>query len=128
MRCLTACDYAMRSTAGKGGRENYVSRTALAGTWGLDGRDDVMNPYSMRDVDTMVVTVKGQGQFPVGWRRKAGLEKGGSLRVVEAHDGQDSLILTPIKRRGRGVPGLARLLRSFRAEWPTPPRHALPFK
>jgi len=49
----------------------------------------------MRDLDTLTITGKGQATFPVGWRRKAGLLRGGPCDVRVLNDGRQSLLITP---------------------------------
>ena len=82
----------------------------------------------MRDVSTMTVTVKGQGQFPKEWRDLAGLQKGGPVRVTALNDPNHSLLITPIRKARRTSKGLAKFLLSCPVPLTAPERHLLPSK
>ncbi len=76
----------------------------------------------------MSVTVKGQAQLPKAWRERAGLRKGGAVRLVEVDDGEQSLLLTPIRELETGAKGLTAILKKCPGEIPPPERHHLPFR
>ena len=82
----------------------------------------------MRNFDTITITAKGQAQFPVKWRKLAGLALGGSCDVRPANDGRQSLIITPRVRTRLGAAGLLAHLQRQEVPFPKVERHHLPFK
>ncbi len=82
----------------------------------------------MRELDTITITAKGQAQFPSGWRKQAGLLRGGPCDVRVLNDGRQSLIITPRVQKRRGVVGLLAHLKRREIPFPKVERHPLPFK
>ena len=86
-----------------------------------------MNPYRVKELDTMTVTKVGQGTLPKWWRVASGLSQGGVVEVRPMPDGRNCIILTPKPARRRSLSG-QELLRQFaRRPHPRPAteRHAL---
>jgi bifunctional DNA-binding transcriptional regulator/antitoxin component of YhaV-PrlF toxin-antitoxin module len=82
----------------------------------------------MRELDTITITAKGQAQFPSGWRKQAGLLRGGPCDVRVLNDGRQSLIITPRVQQRRGAVGLLAHLKRREIPFPKVERHPLPFK
>lgn len=89
-----------------------------------------MNPYCVKELDTMTVTKVGQGTLPKWWREASGLSQGGVVEVRPVRDGRNSIILTPKPARRRGLSGKELLKQFSRGPYPMPAldRHELPFK
>jgi bifunctional DNA-binding transcriptional regulator/antitoxin component of YhaV-PrlF toxin-antitoxin module len=87
-----------------------------------------MKHYSMRDLDTITITKKGQAQFPARWRKQAGLMQGGPCDVRPLNDGRHSIIITPRAQKRRGARGLLQHLESFEVSIPAVERHTMPLK
>jgi len=86
-----------------------------------------MNHYfAMRDLDTITITEKGQATFPSGWRRKAGLLKGGPCDVRILNDGRQSLLITPRPQKRRGASGLLAHLKKQTVAFPPVERNYMP--
>lgn len=94
----------------------------------LDVRKQVMSHYRMKDLDTLTITEKGQAQFPAGWRRQAGLMRGGPCDVRVLDDGRQSLLITPRPPKRRGAVGLLAHLEEQAVAFPNVERHTMPFK
>lgn len=82
----------------------------------------------MKAIDTLTITSKGQAQFPAGWRREAGLLRGGPCDVRPLNDGRQSLIITPRPQKRRGAAGLLKHLESFSVSIAEIERHTMPGK
>ncbi|HEY5296610.1 MAG TPA: hypothetical protein VIK59_01655 [Verrucomicrobiae bacterium] len=87
-----------------------------------------MDYYFMADLNTLTLTAKGQAQFPVGWRRQAGLLRGGPCDVRVIDDGRQSLLITPRIQKRRGAVGLLAHLKRQKLPFPKVERHVLPYK
>jgi len=89
-----------------------------------------MNPYDVKELDTMTVTRAGQGTLPKWWREASGLAQGGVVEVRPVRDGRNSILLTPKPARRRGLSGKELLKQFSRCPYPmsAPERHELPFK
>ena len=89
-----------------------------------------MNPYGVKELDTMTVTKVGQGTLPKWWREASGLSQGGVVEVRPVPDGHNSIILTPKPAKRRGLSGKELLKQFSRCPHPMPAsaRHELPFK
>jgi bifunctional DNA-binding transcriptional regulator/antitoxin component of YhaV-PrlF toxin-antitoxin module len=94
----------------------------------FDFCNQVMNPYSMKALDTLTITEKGQAQFPASWRKLAGLMHGGPCDVRVLDDGRQSLLITPRPQKRRGAVGLLAHLQGQSVAFPKVERHTMPFK
>ena len=82
----------------------------------------------MKPLDTLTITEKGQAQFPISWRKKAGLMQGGPCDIRVLDDGRQSLLITPRPLKRRGAVGLLAHLEEQTIAFPKVKRNTMPLK
>jgi AbrB family looped-hinge helix DNA binding protein len=78
--------------------------------------------------DTATITSQGQMTVPKRWRERAGVLRGGPVRLTWLEDEEGSLKISPLPRPERTNSGLGRSLLRMPKGLPPVPKHHLPFK
>ena len=78
--------------------------------------------------DTATITPQGQMTVPKRWRKRAGVLRGGPVRLTWLEDEEGSLKVSPLPRPERSQSGLGRSLLAMPKGLPSVPTHLLPYK
>lgn len=65
---------------------------------------------------------------PKRWRERAGVLRGGPVRITWLEDEEGSLMISPLPRAKRSSSGLGRALLAMPKGMPSIPKHFLPYK
>jgi AbrB family looped-hinge helix DNA binding protein len=77
---------------------------------------------------TATITSQGQMTIPKRWRERAGVLRGGPVRITWLEDEEGSLKISPLPRAKRSSSGLGRALLAMPKGIPSIPKHFLPYK
>ena len=78
--------------------------------------------------DTATISPQGQMTVPKRWRERAGVLRGGPVRLTWLEDEEGSLKVSPLPRPERSNSGLGCSLLAMPKGLPSVPKHFLPYK
>ena len=78
--------------------------------------------------DTATITTQGQMTVPKRWRARAGVLRGGPVRLTWLDDEEGSLKISPLPRPELAGSGLGRALLQMPKGLPAVVKHFLPYK